>query len=143
MLANYTRQLMYIAENPLVDEIKKKEVICECLELGFPLVETLKIAKITYPEYIYMFYPDPSLETHYLLYDNRTSLGFVQGEVVDVITEPGIYSLQYKISDELGFYSEMGFIIYWDNSFRFLEKPEVAGWVKMINRNIKLNNILK
>ena len=123
-MENSIKKLHSAGSDKYMKREEKRNIIREALDLGFPFRETLEKSKTTYPEYIEMFYPEDNLETRRLIYNNETHIGFELGYFVDLIDEEGVYALQYKITDELGFYSERCYILFYDGCYRFIDESE-------------------
>lgn len=141
-ITNYTRKLHYVGEVKSVGKKEKKAIIKEALDLGFPFRDTLNISRTTYPEYIEMLYPDENLETYELFYDNSNTLGYTTGDEIDLIQDEGVYGIQYKVSKELGFYSEMCLILFYDGCYRFIDTDEAKKYLRMFYRHKKINEVL-
>lgn len=141
-ITDFTRKLHYVGQVKSTLKDEKRRIIKEALDLGFPFRDTLNISKTTYPEYIELLYPDGNLETYSLIYDNSNILGYTIGEEVDLIQDEGVYGIQYKVSKELGFYSEMCFILFYDGCYRFVELDEAKKYLRMFYRHKKINEVL-
>jgi hypothetical protein len=142
-ITNFTRKLHYVGEVKTISKNEKKSIIKEALDLGFPFRDTLHISKTTYPDYVEMFYPDENLEITQLRYNynNESFIEFVDS--VDIINDVGVYALQYQISEELGFFSELCYLLFYDGYYRFLNLQEAVSYLKTFSREKKINQALQ
>lgn len=142
-ITNFSKKLYFVGQEKSVSKNEKKSIIKEALDLGFPFRDTLHISKTTYPEYIEMFYPDENLETYKLYWNSENSLEYSIGEEIDLVENEGVYGIQYKISKDLGFYSEMCFLLFYEDCYRFMDHKEAVRFMMMFDRHKRIAEVLR
>ena len=141
-ITNFTRKLHYVGQVKSVGKKEKKATIREALDLGFPFRDTLNVSKTTYPEYVEMFYPDDKLKISELSFNPANESGLEFGESVDIINDEGVYALQYQITEELGFFSDLCYLLFYDGCYRFVDLGEAKKYLRMFYRHKKINEVL-